>query len=102
MAYDHVIVRLFSAVFITTIAEFTIKDKLDQLKCLRFFFVRNGLRILPFIAYLVKMELFYQIFLISYHRGTVLFGKVYFVGENIYKITFRQIKSSRRFFNVYN
>lgn len=37
MVYDHVIVRLFSAVFITTIAEFTIKDKLDQLKCLTFF-----------------------------------------------------------------
>lgn len=33
MAYDHVIVRLFSAGF-TTIAEFTIKEKL-KLKCFK-------------------------------------------------------------------
>jgi len=34
MAYDHVIVRLFSAAF-TTIADFTIKEKFDQLKCFK-------------------------------------------------------------------
>ncbi len=100
MAYDHVIVRLFSAVH--HYCWIHNKGQTWSAKVFEIFFVRNGLRILPFIAYLVKMELFYQIFLISYHRGTVLFGKVYFVGENIYKITFRQIKSSRRFFNVYN
>lgn len=57
MAYDHVIVRLFSAVF-TDIAEFTIKEKLDQLKFVLSAIIPHqwGSRNIPLSCFSLKIQ----------------------------------------------